>query len=99
MLQTFDHDLRVLAPQRAGERDFAVRQRRENQRAVRDALRAGHGDFHAHGFVERNDFDEFGKRHYSEEVEAELVHQLSRRAFAVVKKSEMEFASDFFKVR
>ena len=62
-LQTFDHDLRVLAPQRAGERDFAVRQRGENQRAVRDALGAGHGDFRAHRFVERDDFDEIGKSH------------------------------------
>ena len=59
-LQTLDHDLRVLAPQRAGERDLAVRQRREDQRAVGDALRAGHGDFRAHRVVERDNFDEVG---------------------------------------
>ena len=59
-LQALDHDLRVFAPKRAIERDFAVGQRRQNQRAIRDALRAGHGDFRAHGFVERDDFDEVG---------------------------------------
>ena len=60
--QALDHDLRVLAPKRALQRDLAVRQRGQDQRAVGDALRAGHGDFRVHRFVERHDFDEVGQR-------------------------------------
>ena len=62
-LQCLDHHLRVLAPERPGERDLAIRQRREDEGAVRDALRAGHGDFGAHRFGERDDFNEIGQRH------------------------------------
>ena len=59
LLKRFNHDLGVFAPKRALKVDLTVRQRRENERAVRDALRAGHGDFRAHRFVERHNFDEF----------------------------------------
>jgi hypothetical protein len=42
------------------KRHFAIRQRREDECAVRDALRARHGDLRAHGLRERDDFDEIG---------------------------------------
>src|SRR6185437_12535592 len=63
-LQAFDHDLRVLAPERTFEGDFAFGEGGEDQGAVGDALRAWHGDFRAHGFFQRNNFDEVGERHF-----------------------------------
>ena len=61
--QPLDHHLGVLAPQGAAQGRLALGQRREDQRAIGDALGAGHRDPGLHGFLQRDDFDEVRQRH------------------------------------
>jgi hypothetical protein len=61
-IKTGHHVLRVFAPERAGQRDRSVRERGEDERPIRDALRSRYRDRHHRGRC-RHDFDEFGKWH------------------------------------
>src|ERR1051326_7784952 len=58
LTQSFDHYLRILAPQGAFKRGFSVRQGGQDQSAIGDALRAWNRDLGVDRFVQRNDFDE-----------------------------------------
>ena len=57
--QTLDHYLRVFAPERAAQSGDPFTQCRQDERAICDALGAGHGDLGLHRLLERDDFDEF----------------------------------------
>src|SRR5580765_6858534 len=54
--ERFDHYLRILAPQRPLQRSFSISQRRQNERAIRDALRTRDRYFGMDRLFQRNDF-------------------------------------------
>ena len=63
-VQAVKHCLRILTPQRAFENDFPLRQCRQYQRAIRNALGTGHGHGRLHRLAERNNFDGFRETHF-----------------------------------
>ncbi len=61
--QAIDHDLGVLAPEGAAQHGFTFGQSGQHQGSVRDAFRAGHGDYRRGWRDPGDDLDERGNGH------------------------------------